>query len=803
MSGPTSAAAAGSSDEAAPRRRRRARAGTARADAQAKRKISSIDARTSALINLSMTIEQASEQVLPATYLFLGRSLRASPSQLGLLTLSRAMVQTLASPLSGLLGTFFDRARVLSAGALLWGVMTAALAGATSLRQACAFAALNGAGLALLVPCACSLTADLFPAAARGRAFGVMALTGALGGMLGGLFATNVGAKGDVAVPWPLYALARAVLGRAAPGRPPGTVEGWRLAYLAVALVSVSVGLLVLAYARDPRPGMGGGRGGGGGVGVGGSFLFVGGGGGGGGGHDSGRHRDGNRSGGSLEEGGGKHGDAGGWEDPPREGDEGQRLGIVVVPGAASGAGPAPPPGLGSSPPQPPASFAAPLLPGPASTPSSSSAADSSAGNSPCAAAKQRRAAAAASAAAALPTRPPALPRSASPPRRRHAQQSHPQPREHHDLTSCPAAAPVAAPAAGSAAAGSAAAAARRRRLASDVARVLRIPTFQVIVAQGVVGSFPWQALVFLLLWFQLLGFGDLAASSLIAVFQLGVALGGLLGGVVADRAARAFPSRGRVAVAQISVAAGLPLVFVLFRALPAMSDAAAAAAAQAAAAAAQAAAGAAAAQGGAAAEAAAQAAAAAAAAAASAPPAALPYALCLALLGLLCSWCGAGVNSPIFAELVPDDLRSFIFSMDRSLEMALAACAAPVVGYVAERRYGFSGKLSDDAAMNDPLVRRGDARALASSLLLCTALPWAACLAFYTALYGTYPRDRRAARQWAEERGAALARLDGEGGGRRAGGGREEEWEEEDEEDEEDERRRLLRLPTSAASPG
>lgn len=51
--------------------------------------------------NLAMVVEQANEQVLPAVYLFVGRSLSASPSQLGALTLCRALVQTATSPLSG------------------------------------------------------------------------------------------------------------------------------------------------------------------------------------------------------------------------------------------------------------------------------------------------------------------------------------------------------------------------------------------------------------------------------------------------------------------------------------------------------------------------------------------------------------------------------------------------------------------------------------------------------------------------------------------------------------------------------
>lgn len=61
-------------------------------------------ARTTALVNLAGIMERTDEQLLPAVYRFVGASFSASPSQLGYLTLSRAMVQALASPIGGLLG---------------------------------------------------------------------------------------------------------------------------------------------------------------------------------------------------------------------------------------------------------------------------------------------------------------------------------------------------------------------------------------------------------------------------------------------------------------------------------------------------------------------------------------------------------------------------------------------------------------------------------------------------------------------------------------------------------------------------
>ena len=79
--------------------------------------------------------------------------------------------------------------------------MTAAAALCTTLHQAIACWAVNGLGLALVIPSGQSLIADFYSPATRGKAFGTLYLTGALGGMLGGLYATNVGQSSTWATP--------------------------------------------------------------------------------------------------------------------------------------------------------------------------------------------------------------------------------------------------------------------------------------------------------------------------------------------------------------------------------------------------------------------------------------------------------------------------------------------------------------------------------------------------------------------------------------------------------------------------
>lgn len=55
-----------------------------------------------------MVFERADEVILPAMYNFVAQSFQATPTQLAFITLSRALVQALASPLGGLLGTPHD-----------------------------------------------------------------------------------------------------------------------------------------------------------------------------------------------------------------------------------------------------------------------------------------------------------------------------------------------------------------------------------------------------------------------------------------------------------------------------------------------------------------------------------------------------------------------------------------------------------------------------------------------------------------------------------------------------------------------
>lgn len=66
-------------------------------------------------------------------------------------------------------------------------------------------------------------------------------------------------------------------------------------------------------------------------------------------------------------------------------------------------------------------------------------------------------------------------------------------------------------------------------------------------------------------------------------------------------------------------------------------------------------------------------------------------YGCILITMGVLKVWAAPACNNPVFAEIVPPHLRNLIYAFDRCFEGAVAACATPFVGLLAERIFGFT----------------------------------------------------------------------------------------------------------------
>ncbi|XP_066390177.1 uncharacterized protein [Miscanthus floridulus] len=224
---------------------------------------------------------------------------------------------------------------------------------------------------------------------------------------------------------------------------------------------------------------------------------------------------------------------------------------------------------------------------------------------------------------------------------------------------------------------------------------VVRIPTFQIFVAQGVSGSFPWSALSFASMWLELKGFSHSDTAVLMTIFWVASSLGGLLGGKMGDLLAVRYPDAGRIVLSQISPLSAVPLAAVLLLGLP--DD----------------------------------------------PPKGVSYGAVLFIMGVFMSWNGPATNFPIFAEIVPEKSRTSIYALDRSFESVLSSFAPPIVGLLAERVYGYRPNDKGESVEQD----RGNAASLAKALYTSIAIPFIVCTAIYSFLYCSYPRDRERAR--------------------------------------------------------
>ncbi|XP_060182949.1 uncharacterized protein LOC132612890 [Lycium barbarum] len=105
--------------------------------------------------------------------------------------------------------------------------------------------------------------------------------------------------------------------------------------------------------------------------------------------------------------------------------------------------------------------------------------------------------------------------------------------------------------------------------LLREAKAVVKVPSFQILVAQGVSGSFPWSSLSFTPMWLELIGFSHKTTALLLTLFNVALSIGGLFGGKMGDVLAKHLPDSGRIILSQISSGSAIPLAAILLLGLP------------------------------------------------------------------------------------------------------------------------------------------------------------------------------------------------------------------------------------------
>ncbi|XP_059318042.1 uncharacterized protein LOC132068461 [Lycium ferocissimum] len=247
------------------------------------------------------------------------------------------------------------------------------------------------------------------------------------------------------------------------------------------------------------------------------------------------------------------------------------------------------------------------------------------------------------------------------------------------------------------------------RQLLKEAKEVIKVPSFQLLIAQGVSGSFPWSALSFAPMWLELIGFSHNATAFLWTSFNVAQSFGALFGGTMGDVLAKHLPNSGRIILAQISSGSAVPLAAILLLLLP--YD----------------------------------------------PSTIVMHGLVLFIMGLCISWNAPATNNPIFAEIVPERARTSIYALDRSFESVISSFAPPLVGILAQHVFGFKPVPKGSTGSEEIATDRQNAASLAKALYTAIGIPIAICCFFYSFLYCTYPRDRDRARlQQTEQTGSS-----------------------------------------------
>merc|ERR1712048_323116 len=196
------------------------------------------------------------------------------------------------------------------------------------------------------------------------------------------------------------------------------------------------------------------------------------------------------------------------------------------------------------------------------------------------------------------------------------------------------------------------------------------IPTFSIMIMQGIFGTIPWGVLGMQTLFFQLSGLTDFEATILATEGLVVGIFGNTLGGFVADALARRFGYHGRPLNAQFTVAVGLPLFTAMFYWItPGDGNV-------------------------------------------------YIYFALLFAWALLGCWAQSGTNFPILCEIVPAEKRCRILAWECCLENTIASAVTPFIVASVSSYFGFDFSQENN---DDPI---GSAKALGKSMTLITIVP-------------------------------------------------------------------------------
>ncbi|CAK9078853.1 Cysteine desulfurase [Durusdinium trenchii] len=223
--------------------------------------------------------------------------------------------------------------------------------------------------------------------------------------------------------------------------------------------------------------------------------------------------------------------------------------------------------------------------------------------------------------------------------------------------------------------------------------RPSEIKRLRHLCRQGIFGTIPWTVMGNNLLFFKLSGLEDWQGSLLASEGTVVGVFGNLLGGFIADILAKRFGYHGRPLSAQISVAVGIPLIYLWFAGIPPGSDAAVFGV----------------------------------------------YFTVIACFSTLGNWAQSGTNFPILSDIVPPQNRSKVMAVECALENSIATLIGPLFVANLANAFGYEFGRNEGESRDIP-----SAVALGQAMAATICIPWCVTFLGYSFFHISYPADMR-----------------------------------------------------------
>jgi len=224
----------------------------------------------------------------------------------------------------------------------------------------------------------------------------------------------------------------------------------------------------------------------------------------------------------------------------------------------------------------------------------------------------------------------------------------------------------------------------------------MKIPTFRVIILQGVFGTIPSAAQSFTTMYLQYMGVSNAMCGLILALRTVGEGLGNALGGYLGDIAHMRRPTDGRIFIAMFSVLVNIPFLYAIFMGVSKSQDLSAF------------------------------------------------FAGLLFTSGVFTSWEVAGCLCPVVIDIVPRRQLSSAFAWNVAIVFTSGNMIGPMlVGVTAQKifHYKLTTESIEDMSVD---MRERNAEALGKSLCFSSIVPCIISALIFTMLFCTYASDKR-----------------------------------------------------------